>query len=169
MQRRSFNFKNCILFSNSCGSSACLPLFCVERDSSREVVVDMNDGKHANAMPAVTQSACTKPPLDPPSPPPQLPFSLRAAFVLSSLICVGIYHGKGDTKNLALVWKKSHLQSFTLTKTAFYHYNNLRQWHISAWFISSNKQTNGDTRAPILWCKMCRARRPSSPCVPCIR
>lgn len=105
----------------------------------------------------------------PPSPPPQLPFSLRAAFVLSSLICVGIYHGNGDTKNLALVWKKSHLQSFTLTKNAFYHYNNLRQWHISASFISSNKQTDGDTRAPILWSKMCGARHPSPLCAPCIR
>lgn len=106
----------------------------------------------------------------PPSPPSQLPFSLCAAFVLSGLICVGIYHGKeGTQKNLALVWKKSHLQSFTLTKTAFYHYNNLRQWHISASFISSNKQTNGDTRAPILRSRMCRARHPPSLCAPRIR
>lgn len=49
--------------SYSCGSRACLPLFCVERDSSREVVVNVNDGKHANAMPGVTQSAYTKPSL----------------------------------------------------------------------------------------------------------
>lgn len=102
MQRRSFNFKSFILLSYSCGSSACVPLFCVERNSSREAGVNVNDGKTCErdasrytigvhkALPPRRHNCLF---------PSALPLFCPASFVLVFITA----RGGGDTKNLALV------------------------------------------------------------------
>lgn len=83
-------------------------------------------------------------------PPSQLPFlrpSVLLLFCLASFVLVFIT-ARDTKKASALVWKRSHLQSFTLTKTAFYHYNTLRQWHISAAVRSERRTKRRPTRSP---------------------
>lgn len=65
-----------------------------------KVVVNMNDGKHANAMPGVTQSAYTKPSL------PAVTiafFPLRCLCFVQPHLCWYLSRQRGDTKSLALV------------------------------------------------------------------
>lgn len=108
IQRRSFNFKN---FTWNVHTAVVVVRVCLCFVLSVTPVGRWLSTWAMANMRTRCQALHNRRTQSPPSPPSQLPFSLCAAFVLSSLICVGIYHGKGGHKKPRSCLKE---ESFTI-------------------------------------------------------